>query len=559
MEKRLKKNDYENEYKYYILQMGRKYTYVGFSGLHKPLSVHITPDFFLYNENFHNVVEDKNKIYEIIQMFSKKEKGETELYKETGYSLSTEKEKSDELTKKVSFSNNMASPAEGADNFSTHNRAEDYATSAKSIIYNGYAEDDEGNYIDGDENNNKLEKHEPNEKRKEKGKNLIYHYEYKYNQDINLWNKFFEEFVFKIFHNFLKTSNKAKKVIVVLNMFIPTIIKYALCKSLIENFEYSSISYINDLVSPLYLCNCNTCVVIDLGYLNCRLLPIINGFPLYHHYTYINNGGFYINNEIKRLLKEQYIKRNMCKGKDPNNDITYSSNGASSNSVNNNRYNNMTCSGEKVINVHEKKKNIDTDISSELLNYYYNLYPLDEILNVIDSMTDDNIENMKIRYCYLKNEKTNFSSDKYVLYQFKNYEIIIEPNTRWKACEILFNMDHEQNIYSLLSSIVDKLNIFESSVFYNILLVGGCSNIKGIISKITQTFYEVLKEKKTFIKDFGNKINFLLPKISPNLRQFIGASICSNLENLPDYTQEHIINNVLYDHLNEDVYLTFKK
>ncbi|CRG93261.1 actin-like protein, putative [Plasmodium gallinaceum] len=504
MEKKLKKNDNENDYKHIILQIGRKYTYVGFSGLHKPLSVINTPDIFVYNEKFHNSNED-NEIYEIIEVFSKTKKKENDKNNdEKLLQLNDKKEK--EKSKKKNEIN------------------------------------------DDDRDEEKKIKKET----KKKEKNLIYHYEYKYSQDLNLWNIFFEEYLFKIFHNLIKTNIKTKKVIVVLNMFIPTIIKYALCKSLIVNSENSSISYINDLISPLYLCNCNTCLVVDLGYLNCRLLPVMNGLPLYHYCTYINNGGFYINKEIKRLLKEQYIKRDTFKNENLHKKID-------------NIINDECNSNKDVFNNNDLKndskyiKEEMKDESDDFLNYYWNLYTQEEIINVIDSLSDNDIENIKIKYFYLKNDKNNFFSNKYILFQYKKYEIIIEPETRWKACEILFHKNYDQNLYSLFSNILEKLNIMETSVFHNILLVGGCSNIKGIISKIAEVVFQVLKEKNKLAGNFENKVNFLFPKISPNLRQFIGASIYSNLENLPEYTEEHINNNVLYDHLNEDVYMTFKQ
>ncbi|GAB64661.1 hypothetical protein PCYB_022310 [Plasmodium cynomolgi strain B] len=391
---------------------------------------------------------------------------------------------------------------------------------------------------------------------------LIYHYEYKFHQDEKLWSKFFEEFTFHIFRKLIKTNNKAKKVIVLLNMFIPTIIKYSLCKSLIENYEYTSISYINDLVSPLFLCNCNTCVVIDLGYLSCRLLPVMNGMPLYHHYTYVDNGGFYINMEIKRLLKEQYVRR--AQRRRTLRDWEASSASLVQASDGDILTNAQNTDGGYAAIPHEEKategEKGETNTSQGLVNYYLDLYPLEEILNVIDSMPDDEIENMKMKYFYLKNEETKLCSNKIVLYEFQNYEIIVEADTRWMACEILFTKNYEQNINFMFTSILSKLHMFEFSAFHNVLLVGGCSNIKGIVSKIAQSLFHALSEKKkTSVKDLENRVNFLFPKISPNLRQFIGASICSNLENLPDYTQEHIHNSVLYDHLNEDVYFTFKR
>ncbi|CRH03140.1 actin-like protein, putative [Plasmodium relictum] len=504
MEKKLKKNDNENDYKHIILQIGRKYTYVGFSGLHKPLLVINTPGFFIYDERFHDYVENKDELYELIDIFSETQKIENGENTEENVLLLKDKKEKKKLKQKNEIN-------------------------------------------DDNEDEKKKIKKEP--KKKEK---LIYHYEYKYNQDINLWNTFFEEFLFRIFHNLTKTSTRAKKVILVLNMFIPTVIKYSLCKSLIENSENSSISYINDLVSPLYLCNCNTCIVIDLGYLNCRLLPVVNGLPLYHNYTYINNGGFYINREIKRLLKEQYIKRDISKNENLHTNVYNNISNKSDSNNNTFNYNNLKSNSKDT-----KEKNSDESVN--FLNYYWNLYTQEEIINIIDSMSDNDIENIKIKYFYLKNDKNNFSSDKYILYQFKNYEIIIEPETRWKACEILFNKNYDQNLYSLFSNILEKLNIMEISVFYNILLVGGCSNIKGIISKVAEVLFQVLKEKMKFTKNFEDKVNFLFPKISPNLRQFIGASIYSNLENLPEYTEEHINNNVLYEHLNEDVYITFKQ
>ncbi|CAD2084630.1 actin-like protein, putative [Plasmodium vinckei brucechwatti] len=544
MEMKSKKYDNENDYKYYILQIGRKYTYVGFSGLHKPISVFNTPNFFIYNENFHNCVNDENQFDEIVKGLSKMESDNSNVPKEE-MKLKMCKIKNKDIMKR--------------EDSSETDKTSDYGIN--QLFENGDQIYDE--VLETCENNENMEKMKESK---------LYHYEYKYNQDINLWNKFFEEFCFQIFDRIIKTSNKAKKVIVVMNMFIPTIIRYSLCKCLIENLNYYSISYINDLVSPLFLCNCNTCLVIDLGYLNCRLLPIMNGLPLYHHYTYVYNGGFYINQEIKRLLKEQYIKGEIKEL--ASHEPAYESANFSCENKNDDNE-----KGE--INVNNYSMNnevwINENVSENIFRKHLEMYDLETILNIIENISDDEIEAIKIKYCYLKNEETKFVSDKYILYKLQNGEIIITPETRWKACEILFNKKNDQNIYSLLSNILDKLNTFEVSVFQNILLVGGCSNIKGIVSKIAKEFSQIIrkknahtqknnsysqnigKNKKIYIEKLENNINFIFPKISPNLRQFLGASICSNLDNLPDYNSEHIYNNVLYDHLNEDVYMTFKR
>ncbi|KJP89248.1 hypothetical protein AK88_01126 [Plasmodium fragile] len=486
-----------------------------------------TPDFFRYNEIFHNYSEDKKGVYDVVGT--------------------------------VSEGDDSAGQGEKCANLDQQKKNANQNQSEKEAN----PDPNEGS-VDQDQRLNSVD---PDQRlpgtgsRKNEG-SLIYHYEYKFHQDEKLWSKFFEEFTFHIFRKLIKTSNKAKKVIVLLNMFIPTVIKYSLCKSLIENYEYASISYINDLVSPLFLCNCNTCVVIDLGYLSCRLLPVMNGMPLYHHYAYVDNGGFYINMEIKRLLKEQYVRR--ARRRKAVDDWEASSASFVQGNDGDIVANTQSPDDDYKATPHEEKNTEgekgERETSHELLNYYLDLYPLEEILNVIDSMPDDEIENMKIKFFYLKNEETKLYSNKMVLYEFQNYEILVEADTRWMACEILFTKDYEQNINSMFASILSKLHMFEFSAFHNVLLVGGCSNIKGIISKIAQSLFQALREKKkTSVKDLENRVNFLFPKISPNLRQFIGASICSNLENLPDYTQEHVHNNVLYDHLNEDVYFTFKR
>ncbi|CAA9986394.1 actin-like protein, putative [Plasmodium knowlesi strain H] len=528
MESRFKKNDSENDYKYYVLQIGRKYTYLGFSGLHKPLSVYRTPDFFRYNESFHDYGKDKKGVYDMLRSVSE---GVGTSFRgcASGY-----EDSSDQQGEGLNLDEGEkgAKPDPNEDTLDQNQRL-------NSICLNQPLPSMEG--------------------RKQEG-SLIYHYEYKFHQDVKLWRNFFEEFTFHIFRKLIKTNNKAKKVIVLLNMFIPTIIKYSLCKTLIENYEYTSISYINDLVSPLFLCNCNTCVVIDLGYLSCRLLPVINGMPLYHHYTYVDNGGFYINMEIRRLLKEQYVRRARRRAM---HDCEVSSASFVQVSNENILTNPQSTDNGYTATPHEEKpmeeEKGEKNTLEGLLNYYLDLYPLEEILNIIDIMPDDEIENIKMKYFYLKNEQGKLYTNKIVLYEFQNYQIIVEADTRWMACEILFTKDYEQNINSMFACILSKLHMFEFSAFHNVLLVGGCSNIKGIVSKIAQSLLNALSEKKkTSLKDLENRVNFLFPKISPNLRQFIGASICSNLENLPDYTQEHIHNNVLYDHLNEDVYFTFK-
>ncbi|CDO63734.1 actin-like protein, putative [Plasmodium reichenowi] len=544
-----KKNDNENDYKYYVLQIGRKYTYVGLCGLHKPISVFVTPNIFVYNEKFHNFVEDTYKVNEMMDYINRKREEQYQNEKsEKMLDVSKDQSKEDIKIVTDNQTDECLDKYQSSDNLDYNN--EEFVCDTNNIYENN-------KFCDNEKKHNKMK---------------IYHYEYKYNQDLYLWRTYFDEYIFHIFHNiFIKTNNKSKKVILVLNMFIPTIIKYALCISLIENPEYACISYINDLISPLYLCNYKTCVVIDLGYINCRILPIMDGVPLYHHYTYVNNGGFYINQEIKKLLKEQYMSRykkreniistngdmKLCLGNYDNSKDDDNKNDDNKNDDNKND-DNKNDDNKNDDNKNDDNKNDDNNNDNNNMNYYLNLYPLEEIINVINNMTDDDIEIIKIKYCYIKKDSENIPCNKYVLYKYNNYDIIIDPYTRYKACEILFEKEYDQNMYSLFSSIVQKINIFETYIFSNILLVGGCSNIKGILSRVAQIFFQVLRNEKKFPPKFQDNVHFLLSNISPNLRQFVGASICSSMDNLPDYTAEEILNNVLYDHLNEDIYMTFK-
>lgn len=386
---------------------------------------------------------------------------------------------------------------------------------------------------------------------------FIYHYEYKYNQNSQLWSAFFEEYFLRIFQNLTRTTSKTKRVVLILNMFFPTIIKYTVCKCLLQNSEISSISYINDLVCPLYISNCITCVVVDLGYIHCRLLPVLNGFPLYHLYTYINNGGMYINKEIRKLLKLQYSEGRKKYTTFSSSEATMKEKLSSPISEKEQTASESdTTSNDKENKIVMEKKDKET---TEMLKYYYELYDQKDIEDAIDAMSDDDIEILKIKYFYLKNERHNFISDKFVLFEFKNYKIIIEPETRWKACEILFTKKYEHNLFSLFSNFIDRLDHLNYKVLYNIILCGGCSNIKGILSRIAEVMYESLKNRNKYITSIKNNINFVFPKVAPNIRQFVGASIYANLENLPEYTTEHLFNNVLYTNVSDDIYLNFKK
>ncbi|VWU52007.1 actin-like protein, putative, partial [Hepatocystis sp. ex Piliocolobus tephrosceles] len=555
----------------------RKYTYVGYSGLHQPLYVCVTPEFFIYNEEFHSCDSTNYMVKELIQKKKKKDKELHNNVNSNKNDLFVNNTKKHINDKNIINTNSICNEDIISVNVgSVINYDETYvdvvATEKQKLIQNTKIASSENvkskikekttDYVKkGSEcqfqssENSCIEQTVKTEINiSHKKKKILYHYEYKYNQDINLWCKFFNDFYYNIFHNVIKTSNKVKKVIVVLNMFIPNIIKYCMCKCLIETTEHCSISYINDLVSPLYLCNCNTCIVIDLGYLNCRILPVLNGFPLYYHFTYINNGGIYINKEIKKLLKEQYINAYLYKKETSCNVLSSASDD----------YDDVDFNTEKLIYMSNNNNNrINNNKNNDDFNYlfdnYLNMYTMEEILNVIDNITDNELENIKITCCYLENKKINLTSNKYIIYKINNYDIIITPDIRRKSCEILFTKSYKQNFYSLFSTILNKLNISEYSVLNNIVLVGGCSNIKGIVSRLTETVFKVLKNKNICIQNLENKINFIFPKISPNLRQFIGASVYANLDNLPSYTREHIDNNVLFDHLNEDVYFMFKK
>lgn len=561
MEKKYRRSDNTNDYKSLILQIGRKYTYAGFSNLHKPVVVFKTPEIFVFNETFHDFEIDEEEIQKICKLVSKKiqikpvinnineKKWESSEKREvkTENEADTDKETETGTLAKIETETETGIGTKTDEKTNINIENDDEVVDGK-IEHKG----------EENEKGTKLRKltSEPKEAIQPEEDPIepndmpfIYHYEYKYNKNSHLWTAFFEEYLSRIFHILMRSTTKPKKVVLILNMFFPTIIKYTLCKCLLQNSEISSISYINDLVSPLYISNCNTCVVVDLGYIHCRLLPVLNGFPLYHHYTYVDNGGVYINKEIRKLLKLQYLegrkKYTTSSTKETFTKLSL----------------NTDKKGSSNVSVDEKNVPLEDDQKEtfEMLNFYYSLYSQEEIEAVINELTEDDIEMIKIKYCYLKNETLKLISDKFILFEKNNYKIIIEPETRWKACEILFTKKYEHNLYFLFSKLIDKLDHLNYTVFYNIILCGGCSNIKGILSRVAQTLFENFKNRSNFFAQSKDNVKFVFPKVSPHLRQFVGASLYASLDILPEYTTEHISNNVLYNNLSEDIYINFKR
>lgn len=553
MEKKYRRSDNTNDYKSLILQIGRKYTYAGFPNLHIPVAVFKTPEIFVFNENFHDFEIDEEEVKKICKLVSKKIKIKPVINDTNEKKPESTEKREVNIEEEAETDKETETETETGMGIKTDEEANVNIEKGEEVV-NGKTEHK------GEENEKgtKLRKlsSEPKEATQPEEEPIelndipfIYHYEYKYNQNSQLWSAFFEEYLLRIFHILTRSTTKPKKVVLILNMFVPTIIKYTLCKCLLQNSEVSSISYINDLVSPLYISNCNTCVVVDLGYIHCRVLPILNGFPLYHHYTYVDNGGVYINKEIRKMLKLQYLegrqKYTISSSKETATKLSLSADKKGSSNV----------------SIDEKKVPLEDDDKEtfEMLNYYYSLYSQEEIEAVINELTEDDIEIIKIKYCYLKNETLKLISDKCILFEKNHYKIIIEPETRWKACEILFTKKYEHNLYSLFSKLIDKLDHLNYTVFYNVILCGGCSNIKGILSRVAQTLYENFKNRSNFFAQSKDNVKFVFPKVSPHLRQFVGASVYASLDILPEYTTEHISNNVLYNNLSEDIYINFKR
>ncbi|PWZ01744.1 actin-like ATPase domain-containing protein [Testicularia cyperi] len=104
------------------------------------------------------------------------------------------------------------------------------------------------------------------------------------------------------FSQYLMVDSKQRKVLIVENPFMPTVVKDALCKVLFDSLQVPSVSYVPAPLLSIVAVGKITGLVVDIGYLESSITPVYYGRPLSSHTATTPRAAKRVNQRLKTLL-----------------------------------------------------------------------------------------------------------------------------------------------------------------------------------------------------------------------------------------------------------------
>lgn len=104
------------------------------------------------------------------------------------------------------------------------------------------------------------------------------------------------------YSNYLMVDPKQRKVLLVENPFMPTLVKDMLCRILFDNLQVPSVSFLPAPLLSTIAVGRITGFVVDVGYLETTVTPVYYGRPMLSHLASSPRAGKQLNQRLKLLL-----------------------------------------------------------------------------------------------------------------------------------------------------------------------------------------------------------------------------------------------------------------
>jgi len=240
------------------------------------------------------------------------------------------------------------------------------------------------------------------------------------------------------------------------------------------------------MATALFTTYATTGIVVDCGHFDTRVLPICDGVPLYLQHQFSNVGGTIINDRLRCALVETALKNN----------------------------------------------------------------PQYPDIQLLQTLSDDIVEDIKIRCCYcrytLQNNDGQFHSKNDGSYPVNNsFNIVCSETVRWQVYEVLWGSEGESIVDAIIRSLEACTVDLRPRLIQNIVLCGGTAESRGFKTRLAIEIRERLLRHKT-LNHIVDLVRFSKSNFSPFAMQWVGASLLSALDLsaiegsvLPVYTSEN--------------------
>jgi len=118
------------------------------------------------------------------------------------------------------------------------------------------------------------------------------------------WIDVLDKLLTRIFFHYLSVSPKDRRVVVCDQVYSPAPFRRALAFVLFKRLVVPSVSFVTDLVLPLYLTGLSSGIVVDCGHTSSRVLATFAGVPVLSAFGEAAAGGRHIQCRLRKLLRK---------------------------------------------------------------------------------------------------------------------------------------------------------------------------------------------------------------------------------------------------------------
>lgn len=274
---------------------------------------------------------------------------------------------------------------------------------------------------------------------------------------------------FVFFCRYLLVSPKERKIVIVENVYGPTIVRETLAKALFRHFEVCSVLYVPSHMIALSTLAVPNGVVIDMGYSETTVMPVFSGVQIMKAFQDQKYGGKALHEEIKRLLvadgvKEELLTESVLE------DIKV-----------------RTCFVTKQARAQAYLKNEPPQAPPGVD------YPIaaDQIVNISG----------RVRECA--------------------FEILFEENN-----------DRDSLPHLVLKAILSCPRDIRATLIENIFVIGGTSIIMGLLPRLKEELQYLVANDPEYKNKLHGEIKFKFHKTigRPNITSWLGGSLCGGTD-----------------------------
>eukprot|EP00930_Biecheleria_cincta_P029314 TRINITY_DN20403_c0_g2_i1.p1 TRINITY_DN20403_c0_g2~~TRINITY_DN20403_c0_g2_i1.p1 ORF type:complete len:474 (+),score=82.59 TRINITY_DN20403_c0_g2_i1:23-1423(+) len=305
------------------------------------------------------------------------------------------------------------------------------------------------------------------------------------------WVEVLEELLRKVFFQYLSVSPKDRRVVVCDEAYSASSFRAALCHVLFKCLTVPAVSFVLELVLPLYLTGLGSGIVIDCGYESARVLPTYAGVPVLSAYSEAACGF----RHVQAALREAALA-------------------------------NLPASATAEL------RRVLTEDAEEAL---------EEFIVRACYVTCDFPQDGDLPACTFRSEKPAA-----LTLPGQPDAIAVSPECRWEPLERFFDSSlageeggslslsiPEAFVHSLESCSRDV----RAAVVQNVVVCGGCAGLRGLLPRLAIELQGAMQDHPE-MAPLASRLLFTPLDFAPVCAAWTGGAVFASLEGSTDYTAE---------------------